>query len=124
MGKRQNCLECGGKLEGRSDKKFCDDYCRAAWHFKTKEKLLTFRNIDHQLKKNRKILKNFNKAGKAVIRADILLNKRFNPRFFTHYWKAGNGNVYFFCYEFGFLRKKENQKEKYVLIHMQKYMMS
>ena len=24
------CLECGDKLVGRSDKKFCSDYCRNA----------------------------------------------------------------------------------------------
>jgi hypothetical protein len=61
-----------------------------------------FKTIDAQLKKNRRLLKLFNKAGKATVRKEVLIEKGFNPRFFTHYraadrWKAGNGNVYLFC---------------------------
>jgi hypothetical protein len=83
-----------------------------------------YNQIDNQLKQNRRILKNYNKAGKAVIRKDELIKEGFNPKYFTHYWKNKKGDVYLFCYEFGFLERKENGKSKYVLVQWQPYMNS
>ncbi len=31
---QRHCTECGQRLAGRSDKKFCNDQCRTAWHNK------------------------------------------------------------------------------------------
>lgn len=118
------CLECKEEIKGRSDKKFCSSYCKSAYHYrikKGKEKSL-FRQIDEQLKTNRRLLKNYNKAGKSIIRKDTLLAEGFNPRYFTHYWKAQNGNLYLFCYEYGFMEKKEKNAMKYVLVKWQKFM--
>ncbi len=118
------CLDCNKPIEGRADKKFCSVYCRSSYHYiKNKDKKATlFRKINYQLKLNRRILKAYNKAGKSVIRKEILLTEGFDPRYITHYWKAKNGNLYFFCYEYGFMEIKENQKTKYVLVHSQDYM--
>ncbi|GAL64765.1 hypothetical protein JCM19300_123 [Algibacter lectus] len=74
------------------------------------------------MKLNRKILKNFNKSGKATVRAKVVLELGFNPKYFTHYWKNKKHDVYLFVYEFGFLKKKENNVEKYILIKWQEYM--
>ncbi|WP_369412192.1 hypothetical protein [Hanstruepera marina] len=71
---------------------------------------------------NRRILKEFNKAGKAVVRQSVLIGEGFDPKFFTHYWKNQKGDVYLFVYEYGFLSKKENGNDKYVLIKWQDYM--
>ncbi len=71
---------------------------------------------------NRKILKQYNKAGKVTVRTKILLDLGFNPNFFTHYWKTKKGEVYLFVYEYGFLKKKETGNEKYVLVLWQDYM--
>ena len=30
----RECLTCGTELRGRTDKKFCDDYCRSAYNNK------------------------------------------------------------------------------------------
>jgi len=68
------------------------------------------------------LLQHFNRAGKAEIRKAELLERGFNPRYFTHYWKNQKNDVYLFCYEFRFLEKKENNKPKYVLVKWQKYM--
>lgn len=118
------CLTCNRELEGRPDKKFCDPYCKSAWHYKkTREGTAGFyTKVDRQLKTNRRILKSFNKAGKATVRAEILKQQGFDPKFFTHYWKNKNGNVYLFVYEFGFLKRIENGKAKYVLVTWQAYM--
>lgn len=118
------CLQCGDPVSGRIDKKFCSESCRSSYHYyhnQEKEESL-FKFIDRQLKTNRRILKEFNRAGKATVRKQVLLDEGFDPKFFTHYWKAKNGNVYLFCYEYGFMKKFENDKEKYVLIQWQDYM--
>ena len=122
--KQRICLHCGDPLKGRIDKKFCNEACRSAFHYyqnQEKEESI-FKTIDKQLRTNRRILKEFNKARKATVRKEMLLEEGFNPRYFTHYWKAKNGNVYLFCYEYGFMKKIENDKEKYVLIQWQDYM--
>ena len=118
------CLDCDKPIEGRVDKKFCSDYCKSSYHYdRNKQKEATlFKIIDNQLKLNRRILKVYNKAGKSVVRKKILLADGFNPKYFTHYWKAKNGNLYLFCYEYGFIESKEKHKTKYVLVQWQEYM--
>lgn len=122
--KQQNCLACEKELTGRRDKKFCDPYCKSAWHYsKLQEDNYSFyARVDRQLKTNRKILKSYNKAGKATVRADTLKQQGFNPKFFTHYWKNQAADVYLFVYEFGFLTRTENGKKKYILVTWQDYM--
>ena len=122
--KLKKCLACDKDLQGRSDKIFCDPYCKSSYHYqKSKEEAPRFYNkVDNQLKLNRKILKNFNKSGKATVRSETIKKLGFNPNFFTHYWKNKKGDVYLFVYEFGFLKRKEQQQEKYILIHWQEYM--
>ncbi len=118
------CPYCHEIIQGRSDKKFCSPYCKSAYHYqqnKTKAGSL-FSIIDHQLKTNRRLLKSYNKAGKATVYKETLLSEGFNPRYFTHYWKAQNGNLYLFCYEYGFMELKEHNRNKYILIIWQDYM--
>ncbi len=118
------CLFCGKELSGRAGKRFCDNQCRAHFHYqKNKDKEVSlFQQIDRQLKTNRRLLKEHNKAGKTTLRKQRLLDLGFDPNFFTHYWKAQNGKVYFFCYEYGFMPVKEKNIEKYVLVQWQEYM--
>ncbi|MGJ8716592.1 MAG: hypothetical protein ACSHXG_15945 [Maribacter stanieri] len=120
----KECIHCSKELRGRTDKKFCDPQCKSAYQYQIeKQNPERFYNkVDNQLKLNRKLLKEYNKGGKVTIRSNVLLEIGFNPNFFTHYWKNQNGQVYFFIYEYGFLIRKENGKEKYVLILWQDYM--
>ena len=76
----------------------------------------------YQIKLQFQTLKTFNKAGKATVRKEVLIKEGFEPKFFTHYWKNSKGDVYLFCYEFGFLESEENNRSKYVLIKWQDYM--
>jgi hypothetical protein len=78
--------------------------------------------VNEQIKLNRKLLKQYNKAGKSTIRAEHLHELGFNPNFFTHYWKNRKGDVYLFVYEFGFISRMERNIKKYVLIKWQDYM--
>ena len=118
------CQTCGEKIDGRSDKLFCSDKCRSAFNYQHKVagKDSLYAQIDKQLKRNRALLKNYNAAGKAVVRKSVLLNAGFNPKFFTHYWKNKKGDVYLFCYEYGFLARTEHAVDKYVLVQWQDYM--
>ncbi|TLP71173.1 hypothetical protein ES765_19935 [Maribacter sp. ACAM166] len=52
----------------------------------------------------------------------VLLELGFDPKFFTLYWKNQKGEVYLFIYKYGFLKKPENGKDKYVLVTWQDYM--
>lgn len=116
------CVECGNKLTGRLGQKFCSVYCKSSFHYKNnklKESSIYIR-IDTQLKLNRRILKLFNLSGQSQVKGEVLKKEGFDFNYFTHYWKAKNGNVYFFCYEFGFRDLKE--KGKYMLIMWQDYM--
>jgi hypothetical protein len=122
--KKANCLYCKKEFTGRTGKKFCDAHCKSAYHYQkqVEGKSSFFTEIDKQLKLNRKLLKQFNKAGKATIREEKLKEVGFNEHFFTHYWRNRTGAVYYFCYEFGFQKIKENGKVKYSLVEWQPYM--
>lgn len=123
MEKQRVCQNCKKELFGRVDKKFCDVHCKSAYHYKSRQEQMSFYvEVDWQLKLNRKILKVFNKAGKATVRAEVLIEQGFDPGFFTHYWKNKYGDVYLFVYEFGFLTRIENGNKKYVLVTWQSYM--
>ncbi|MDH7914266.1 hypothetical protein QGM60_16005 [Winogradskyella sp. SYSU M77433] len=123
-GFQSNCLNCGRKLKGRVDKKYCDPQCKSAYQYKMKRENPQgfYHKVDNQLRLNRKILKEYNKAGKAIVRQSVLKTEGFNPKFFTHYWKNAKGDVYLFVYEYGFLSKKEKDSNKYLLIKWQNYM--
>ncbi|WP_407515893.1 hypothetical protein [Tamlana fucoidanivorans] len=111
-------------MTGRSDKKFCDLHCKSSYHYRRSlEEAQRFYNfVDNQLRQNRRLLKAYNKSGKSTIRAKVLHDQGFNPKFFTHYWKNTKGDVYLFVYEYGFLKRHEHDVEKYVLITWQSYM--
>ena len=53
----KTCLECGEKIVGREDKKFCSDGCRNAYNNKINKDSTNFmRNINNKLRKNYRIL--------------------------------------------------------------------
>ena len=121
---QQNCKYCNKELRGRTDKKYCNLHCKSAYQYQlSKEQPERFYNIvDNQLKLNRKILKEFNKGGKVTVRAALINELGFDANYFTHFWKNNKGEVYLFVYEYGFLKIKEQAKEKYVLVLWQEYM--
>tara|TARA_R110002072_G_scaffold302577_2_gene486402 strand:+ start:6950 stop:7321 length:372 start_codon:yes stop_codon:yes gene_type:complete len=120
----KKCLNCDEEIIGRTDKKFCNQYCKSSYHYKSSQEkeASRFQKIDKILKTNRRILKNYNKSGKSFVRKTDLINEGFNPNYFTNYWKNKKGEVYLFCFEFGFLKAVDNGKEKYLLIKWQTYM--
>ncbi len=101
----RTCVTCKKTLKGRSDKKFCDDYCRNTHNNRVmNEDTALIKTINGILKKNRKILLEFLKedAFKTVDRL-TLTDKGFQFKYFTHQIANKKNDVYFFCYEYGYL---------------------
>lgn len=105
-GKPNTCLNCSKPIKGRSDKKFCDDYCRNNFnnHLKSEEGGFT-RSINNILRNNRKILGTMIMLGEGTVKSikSKLLEKGFNFQYFTHIYTNKKGLTYFFCYEYGYL---------------------
>jgi len=115
------CLECGEKIIGRIDKKFCDAQCRNSFNNKRKrisEKQII--EINRILRRNRKILKQFNPEGKTTVRKEYLDKLNFDFKFHTHTFTSKHGNTYKFCYEYGYLEIENG--EKILIVNEQDYM--
>ena len=100
----KTCLECGEKVIGRSDKKFCNDYCRNAYNNKLNvgNKNMV-RNTNNALKKNYKILCELNNLGKTKTTKNTLLKKGFDFNLMTSLYQTQKGHTYFYCYDQGYL---------------------
>jgi predicted nucleic acid-binding Zn ribbon protein len=100
----KSCMTCGRTIKGRSDKKFCDDYCRSAHNNKlNNESNPCIRNVNNILRKNRRILEDLIPEETAKITRDILVEKGFNFHYLTNTYTNRKGMIYYFCYEFGYL---------------------
>lgn len=112
----RKCPECGEKIVGRADKKFCSDQCRNTYNNKlNSDASNTVRNVNNILRKNRRILVDLNKqSGKTIINKETLLSSGFNFTYFTHTYTTKKGDVYHFCYEQGYLYLPD--KELYLLV--------
>ncbi|AWG23544.1 hypothetical protein FFWV33_03615 [Flavobacterium faecale] len=100
----KSCLECGEKIIGREDKKFCSDGCRNAYNNKiNKDSNNYMRNINNKLRKNYRILCGLNTEGKSKTTKSKLLSQGFDFDFFTSILKTKTGNTYYFLYDQGYL---------------------
>ena len=104
--KAKECLACGKKLQGRTDKKFCNDYCRNSYNnqLKSSTQSTRVRNINNALIKNRRILEGMLGDEKMVkVNKNKLQEHAFSFKYITHLYTNQKGNTYFFCYEYGYL---------------------
>lgn len=99
-----NCLECGDKIIGRSDKKFCNDGCRNAYNNKqNKDTTNLMRNIQRILRTNHRILSELNfKEGKTKTTQEKLSIDGFDFNYFTHFKTYKNGAEYRFVFDIGY----------------------
>jgi len=116
------CIECGEKIKGRIDKKYCSDQCRFLTNNRNKQnsdqEIITINNI---LRKNRRILRAINPEGKSTVSKDYLIGAGYNFRFFTSYYRTKKGNLYFLCYEYGYMSLPDG---KVLIINRQDFMES
>lgn len=100
------CQNCGKPIQGRLDKKFCDDSCRNTYNNQQNAiPVNLIRNINNTLKKNRNILESLIPANEELAKTtrERLVRAGFNFRFFTHTYQSKKGNTYRYCYDFGYL---------------------
>lgn len=115
----RNCLECGQKLSGRKDQKYCSDFCRNAYNNKLNEDSNKYvRRINGILRKNRRILEKLNPDGKVTTDGITLAEEGFNFHYYTNIYKTKKGSQYFFCYEHGYIKLENDQ---YMLVMKQDY---
>lgn len=104
----KTCLICGRELKGRSDKKFCTDFCRNNFNNSQKTKQVNngeIKLINNALARNRKILESTlpNGDDTAKTKKERLLSMGFQFKYLTHTYTTRTGKVYFYCYEYGYL---------------------
>ena len=102
----KTCMQCGKTIRGRSDKKFCDDYCRNNYNNQLKAHSNNYiRNISNTLGKNRRILEALLPANEEMTKTtkQNLLQQGFSFKYITHTYINRKGNTYFFCYDYGYL---------------------
>ncbi len=102
----KHCTECGERLSGRADKKFCSDLCRNAYNNRLNSNETNYvRNVNNALRKNRRILQELLPAEEiAKCSRSRLLELGFDFSFFTSTFTNRKGETYYYCYEFGYLR--------------------
>lgn len=100
------CQACNKPVKGRTDKKFCDDYCRNNFNNQLKaDSNNIVRNINNALSKNRRILESLIGEGDEMTKTwkEKLLEKGFQFKYITHSYTNKKGNTYYFCYDHGYL---------------------
>ncbi len=98
---KKKCIDCGIPLIGRSDKKFCSDMCRNAYHNKFNGyRNALMRHVNSKLRKNRKILCELLRSEKNKLSKEELSINGFDWQFFTEETKLESG-VWRFCYDYG-----------------------
>ena len=98
------CPECGSKLIGRIDKKFCTDGCRNAYNNRlNKDNVNLIRNINNKLRKNWRILEELNPEQKTKTTKQKLNDLGFDFSLFTSIYTTKAGTVYYFVYNQGYL---------------------
>ncbi|MFC0656433.1 DUF2116 family Zn-ribbon domain-containing protein [Mongoliitalea lutea] len=101
------CLYCGKLVRGRSDKKFCDDYCRNS-HNNQKRSVDSWevRNVLSILKTNQKILATVLRDGQEYAKVSFLklCEMGYNFKYHTHTDLGSHNLTYEFCFEKGIYR--------------------
>ncbi|MET3732740.1 hypothetical protein [Moheibacter stercoris] len=99
-----NCLECGDKIIGRSDKKFCNDGCRNTYNNKlNRDSSALMKTIHKKLRNNYKILADLKFVdGKIKIKQDKITSEGFDYDYFTQVKSYKNGAEYRFLYDIGY----------------------
>lgn len=100
----KKCLDCGGSIRGRTDKKFCSDQCRNNYNNKINRDSNNYvRNVHGLLRKNRRILADLFDEGRHKVHKDALFALGYNFSFFTHIIETSSGKKYHYCFEYGYM---------------------
>ncbi|MEM6893006.1 MAG: hypothetical protein AAGD88_04880 [Bacteroidota bacterium] len=112
---RKTCLECGERLVGRIDKKYCSDHCRNSFNNRlNKDSKNLVRNINNRLRKNYRVLTSYRlRNGKTTTTKMQLLDKGFDFDYITNVYTTKKGSTYYFLYDVGYLPL---DNERYMIV--------
>lgn len=102
----RTCIQCGARITGRMDKKFCGDRCRNHYHNGIKNGMhLRIRQVNRILSHNRQVMQEIlpQPRQKATVPRSRLLAAGFDFQYHTHTQLSPSGHYYVFCYEYGYL---------------------
>ena len=105
------CILCKKTVRGRTDKKYCSEFCRNNYHNHLRAAGTNLmRNINHALARNRRILHELFGDSPNIIKTskEQLMVNGFQWRYFTHMEQNRRGANYFFCYDYGYRIIKED----------------
>lgn len=103
MSNSKQCLECGKVIVGRSDKKFCDHYCRSNFHNHTNGDFRNvIRNVHYSLKKNRNILLKLASDGVVDIEKELLDFEGFDFSYVTGCKTDKHGRTVYLVYDMAY----------------------
>lgn len=99
------CRQCGINLQGRIDKKFCNDSCRTLYHNQRQAPPMHVREINQALMRNRQIILELLGENRTTLCSKKqLFNLGFSAQFFTGSRESISKSMIRYCYETGFLR--------------------
>ncbi len=102
------CLCCAHPVRGRSDKKFCSDYCRSSYHNqKLRRHTRHMRTVDRILRRNHAILAGLVQQGLRAVSMVQLTELGYQMAYCTSIHRSPDGAIYRHCYEFAL--EAENQ---------------
>jgi len=107
---------CEKPVKGRSDKKFCNDFCRNSYNNRARSQSShSIKIINKALLKNRRILQRLLGETGNVAKAsrEMLLEQGFQFRYTTHNYATHRGKLYWFCYDHGYM---ELEKDRYLIV--------
>lgn len=100
----KKCLTCSDSFMGRSDKKFCSDYCRNTYNNQmNKDANALVKRVNHTLRKNRRILESIlsDEGGNVRVKKKILMKQGFDFNYYTNRYQTKYGKEYLYNYDFG-----------------------
>jgi hypothetical protein len=107
----KKCAYCKKIIRGRTDKKFCNDYCRNYFNYQLKTKAGgNEKEINQILSSNRRILQMLSVSGGYIrIEKESLLSMGFDRRYCTELIPIKSGGFCFACYDYAYLMPQKNQ---------------
>lgn len=98
----RHCQWCRKPVHGRTDKKYCNDFCRNAFHNTHRQRSPLLSRINGILLRNRRILQALAGEGHTgLFHRDALLGQGFRFRYFTHEGQTAGG-TWRFCYDYAY----------------------
>lgn len=110
---KRSCKYCGrviDNLKGRSDRQYCDERCKNAYHnSRSSDENRELERVDKVLRKNHRILKKlFDRGDRDEILRDVLLKEGFDFSYHTHHVVTKTkSNEFIFCFGYGYREIKE-----------------